>query len=173
MQKQNTNKSKAEIAVRRKQVAALYRMKMTEEEITIALKKSGVNVSQPTVSRDITFLVSQWKEGAAGDIEDRKIRDVVALDYLELEANSLFLAYKKKNDQLDEGGNLLYGDKLTEILKIMDSILKIMDRRAKLLGLDIPIKVNLDANLKHSGGIDMHKLTDDELLELILNGPRN
>lgn len=34
-------------------------------------------------------------------------------------------------------------------------------------------KIELDANLKHSVKIDVHKLTDDELLDLILHGPRD
>lgn len=46
-------------------------------------------------------------------------------------------------------------------LKAVDSILRVMERRAKLLGLDAPVRT------EHSGSVDVRTLTDDELRAIV------
>jgi hypothetical protein len=55
------------------------------------------------------------------------------------------------------------------MIKWKETQLKIKDRRAKLLGLDRPQKVELNADLNHSGKIEVSKMSDDELQKEIEN----
>jgi hypothetical protein len=138
VQKQDTVRFKTEQASRRKQVAALWAMKMSQEDIATTLQAQGFQVSQPTVSRDVKHILRQIIKDTSSDMENFRARELASLDRLELEANSLFQKVKGKDNK-------------KEALKAIDTILKIQARRASLLGLDRPEKLDLKA--EHSGQI--------------------
>jgi hypothetical protein len=72
---------KAEIAYRRRLVAALYLSHVGEDEIARRVK-----VDQSTVSRDITWLKKQWTQQAVQDIDDFVIRELAELNEIEQQA---------------------------------------------------------------------------------------
>jgi hypothetical protein len=134
---------------RRKQVAALYLNKV--EQIDIAAK---LKVSQGTVSLDLKALNKQWEEKAQADVSAIKARELAELDLMELEAAAQYQVAKKEKKELSA-------------LKYAAHRLDIKDRRARMLGLDKPAKVELDANLKHSKQKDPSEMSDEELEQAI------
>ena len=78
---QNKQAKKAEIAYRRKLVAALYLSHVSEEEIARRLKKD-----QSTISRDIKALKDQWNREAIADVQEFVIRELAELNEMEQQA---------------------------------------------------------------------------------------
>lgn len=115
------NQEEVKIAERRKKVSELYLRHQTQESIARVL-----GVSQPTVSLDIAALREQWKAAGLMNTDEVKVREVAELDEMEAEAAVEFS--KRKNWEW------------------FDRRIKVKERRAKLLGLDEPAKV--DSNVK-------------------------
>jgi sigma54-dependent transcription regulator len=150
------SKSKeAELIERRKQVAKLY---LNRAKIADIADKLGIDYS--TVSRDITYLKKCWLEESKEDISKQIARELAELDLMELEANIQYQAAKKAGKDVF-------------MIRWKETQLKIKDRRAKLLGLDRPQKVELDAKLDHSGKLEVKKMSDEELQKEIENELRN
>ncbi len=106
-------KKRAEIAERRRRVAALYTRRINQEDIA-----RQVGVDQSTVSKDIKAMLKEWREGALSDIADVRARELGELDEIERDCALQFAASK------DPGW--------------IDRRLKCKERRSKLLGLDAP-----------------------------------
>ena len=101
-----------EIAHRRRRVAELRLQHYTECEIAEA-----VGVAQSTVSRDLAAIRDEWLERRMTAYDDWVAEELAKLD--ELERSLLALALAGQTSAVDR-------------------VLGIMDRRAKLLGLDKP-----------------------------------
>jgi len=112
-----------ELADRRRQVAGYVLARVPQREIAALL---GVAVS--TVNGDVSALREEWRLEAQRDLEDWRAEELAALaaDEQSLRARMIQAA---ENMQLR--------------LQIYDRILKIGERRARLLGLDKPIRVDL------------------------------
>lgn len=121
-------KDDAEIAERRKKVATLYLNKYDQKVIADML-----GVSQPTISRDITFLVKTWRKNAEDDILNHKAREIAELELMEKETAANYVNAKSAGEMKE--ANMWMGSRLS-----------IKDRRAKLLGLDNPAKLDIDLN---------------------------
>jgi len=165
-------KQTAEIAARRQATANYYLKRIDQNEIVELLKKDGIETSQPTVSRDINFLINQWKKNTGSIIEDLIAREEAELNIMEMEATGNYYDAKGRSRLDDEENELPYNQngvpsnqKLMEIWMLVR--LKIKERRAKMLKLDGPQKIELDANLKHSGKIDVSTMTEEELQQSI------
>lgn len=105
------------IADRRRKVAALYLRHQTMQTIADQLK---VHVS--TISDDVAALKEEWRKESLNDIGELILREASELD--EMEAYAAVECAKGKP------------------LEWFDRRLKVKERRAKLLGLDQPTRVD-------------------------------
>lgn len=80
MPRNNADKAERDAIDRRREVVARLRLQgLTEREITEALPEHGIlnpDTDKPyditTIHRDITALVKQWRDNAAGDISEHR-----------------------------------------------------------------------------------------------------
>lgn len=116
------------IAIRREAVAFLRARRKTQREIREALKNMTppIEVSIGTVNRDLKLLRESWEKRANDKIGSWVASELADMDELEKQA------WKEKR---------------------YDLVLKIKDRRAKLLGLDKPNRVELAG--KDGGAIEV------------------
>lgn len=147
-------KHNAEVAARRQAVAHYYLKRIDQCKIVELLKEDGIEVSQPTVSRDITYLINQWKKKSETLIDDLIAREAAELNEMEMEATGNYYDAKGRPpiDECDPG---ISSDQ-NSMEKWMLVRLKIKERRAKMLKLDGPQKVEIEGNLNHSGGINIY-----------------
>lgn len=124
-----TTSKKTEITNRRKQVAQLYLNHVQQCDIA---EKLGV--SQGTISGDLKALNKAWLEDAKGDIAQIKARELAELDYMELDAAATIQKLKKEGDY-------------SKALRYAEHRLNIKDRRAKMLGLYEPDKIDVSQPL--------------------------
>jgi DNA-binding transcriptional ArsR family regulator len=120
------------IAERRKKVSQLYLRHQNQYEIARAL-----GVSQQTVSLDIAALREAWKAEGVTNFDQVKEREAVELDEMEAEAAIQFS--RRQNWEW------------------FDRRIKVKERRARMLGLDAPVKTDSNVNVR--------TLSDEELIE--------
>lgn len=113
---------KTEVSARRRKVAALHLSRVPQREIA---KRLGV--SETLISRDLDTIRERWTKEYISDHQKLKLRELAALDQDETRARSRLV-------------NVPDAD-FKNFVKVQEIVLKIMDRRAKLLGLDAPQKV--------------------------------
>lgn len=139
----NSTAAKKALAIQRQQSALeLRRAGKDFREIARTL-----NCSKSQAQRDVARALEEARAAVLSDATDLKAEDLDRLNAL------LTTLWVKKNE-----------------LGAIDRILAVMQRRAKLMGLDAPVK------LAHAGphggpiavrndGIDLDQLTDDELTQ--------
>ncbi len=147
-------KHNAEVAARRQATANYYLKRIDQARIVELLQNDGIETSQPTVSRDINYLINQWKKNSESIIEDIIAREAAELNIMEMEAVGNYYDAKGRPPIDDEDPGVPSDQKLMESWMLVR--LKIKERRAKMLKLDGPQKVELDANLNHTGGITVY-----------------
>lgn len=111
------NAEAVKIEERRKKVSSLYKRHQSQAEIARVL-----GVSQQTISVDIAAIRETWKQEGLLNFDEVKQREAAELDEMEAEAAVEF--GKRKNWEW------------------FDRRLKVKERRARLLGLDEPAKVD-------------------------------
>ncbi len=118
----NTNRSamRFQIANRRRQVAALVLRRLDERQIAKAL-----GVSRQVVCKDKSVVIERWRASAERDLLDARAEAAAALDSDEQRLRTLYTRLEQRPD-------------IEPALEVYDRILKIQERRAKLLGLDAP-----------------------------------
>ena len=116
---------RVEIDARRRQVAALLVSRVQQQDIARQLQ-----VGEATISRDIAALRARWRDAADIDIADKMLQDVAALDADE----------RQWRARMSDPQN---PPSLPLRLGIYDRILRIMERRADLLGLNAPTKTEV------------------------------
>lgn len=109
---------KDEIIIRREAIAAMRARGLTQRQIRDSLlnMKPPIEVSIATVNRDLKLIRAEWKRKATESIEEWIANELADMDELEKQA------WREKR---------------------YDLVLKIKDRRAKLLGLDKPMRTEL------------------------------
>ena len=109
---------KDEIIIRREAIAAMRARGLTQRQIRDSLlnMKPPIEVSIATVNRDLKIIRAEWKQKATESIDEWIASELADLDELEKQA------WREKR---------------------YDLVLKIKDRRAKLLGLDKPVRTEL------------------------------
>lgn len=109
---------KDEIIIRREAIAAMRARGLTQRQIRDSLlnMKPPIEVSIATVNRDLKIIRAEWKQKATESIDEWIASELADLDELEKHA------WREKR---------------------YDLVLKIKDRRAKLLGLDKPMRTEL------------------------------
>ena len=93
-----------------------FRLHLREYEIAERL-----GVSQPTISRDVAYLVEQARQSAAKDVDEHRARELADLDEMERDAAIQFQSTKDP--------------------RWMTERRMIKARRADMLGLDAPNKI--------------------------------
>lgn len=161
------SKKQTEIANRRKLVAIYTLKRMSQEDIA---DKLGVN--QSTISRDLDFLQKQWLAAAQSDISKIKARELAALDLMEFEAAAMIntLLSDKKNKNGESEGKKDVG----MALKYSEHRLKIMGRRAEMLGLYEPTKLDVNEGKKEEIPLTPQVVqARHALLKAVANARRN
>lgn len=108
----HTAAKKAEIDLRRQKVATMVLGRYTQRQIADAL-----GVSQTLVHKDMVAIREEWRERRAQDYDGWVAEELASLDRMQ---------------------HTLWPDVLKGEDKAIGRVLSIMDRRAKLLGLDQP-----------------------------------
>jgi hypothetical protein len=127
-----------QIAIRREFVARCLRRGMSQRKIQRELFQEGYSspsnpekpISIGTVNRDVQKIRIEWAERRIQSIDDWVSEEIAKLDSLE---NVLW----EKLHALDD---------IHEIDKMISQIVKVADRRAKLLGLDAPTRMKIGAD---------------------------
>ncbi len=120
--------AKTEREQRRAHIAVLLMKHWTYAEIS-----REIGVSQGTVTNDVACIRRNWRERAGAAYDILVAEETAKLDALEREVLPKALAGNK-----EDGGPSLWA---------VDRALAIMDRRARLLGLDRPVKAQMQVNV--------------------------
>lgn len=140
---------------RRRKVAAMYLRGTSQGDIAERLE-----VSVSTVERDLSIVRERAKLAAVRSIDEHKAAELETIDRIEREAwkawkrsqKDAITVTRKEGDTKEttvrsqgQAGNPAW----------LDTVLKCVDRRCRLLGLDAPQQIDLN----------IHDMTDDELAE--------
>jgi len=149
-----------EVAVRRTALLKLRRegVRYDDERIE-ALGYSSPNAAR----RDLTRALEAHRDEEAAEVSIYRQQENERLDAL-LEA--AWPRATKPSPVFDKEGNLV-GEELD--MRAVDTVLRLMDRRAKLNGLDMPAKAELTG--AGGGPLQMSQATSAELEALIGLGP--
>lgn len=163
---ERTNEQKA---ADRKQIAALRLFGHSQDAIA---EKTGL--SQATVSRDLAVVVEQWKSEAKGTMEEIKAKELAKLDELEKEAYAAWIGSKQETQKKvvedrpgKSGGKFakIETEKTNGDPRFLQALLAIQDRRAKILGFDVPVK--FDGTVTNKATIDASALSNEAISEIL------
>lgn len=120
-----TKEKEIEIADRQVRVAAYLRAGHSYRQIAIALKTNdGITASLGTIASDVADILTELKEQAIDDLSHARALEGARLDCLQA---------------------AIWQRGIDGELAAIDSIKRIMERRAKLFGLDAPQQLQIDA----------------------------
>lgn len=123
-----TGKTASEVEAimrRRARVAELLLQKQSVSEIA-----RTVRASPKTVYDDIACIREAWRESAIGDLAPRIGEQLATIENLKKQLHEL-LRIETRTDV---------------VLRVVDRLLSVMDRESKLLGLNAPDELRLDAS---------------------------
>lgn len=118
------------ITERRVRVAQLYARCQTQQQIARQL-----GVSQQLVSFDLKAIKRQWRQEMSAEIGERMERDLMALDEMERDAVLNYTRALMPVVENEDGTQTIH---VGDALPWAQHRLKIMERRAKMLGFDVP-----------------------------------
>ena len=135
---------KLEMLQRRQKVADLYLQGLSQASIAEQLE-----VSQTSVARDLAKIERSWRESAIRDFDAAKERELQRLALIEKNA---WEGWKRSCQPIQSAtvdGQAADSQKAKRTVKhqngqprFLELVLECIDKRAKLLGLDAPIKVS-------------------------------
>lgn len=117
-----------EIEARRRKVARLYARKLHQEEIAQLL-----GVSQPTVSRDVAAIETEWRKAAAAEVSELRARELAEIEEMERACAQHLANATSDRDRA----------------RWMAERRQLKARKAAMMGLDAPTQV------AHSGEVDL------------------
>lgn len=124
----------ADMAARRRKVAAFLHARVPQQDMARALE-----VSIATICRDVKAVLADWQADQNIDAGAAVAQELATLDADEMAFRQQLGALRQKDAQLLEKGTVLVTAlTMPSQLGIYDRIFRIMERRAKLLGLDAP-----------------------------------
>jgi len=131
-----------------------------------------IGVSRQMISRDVKDLLQRWRDDTALAIDEYKVRELQKIDRMEREAWSAWersCEGKEKKMQrrgMTSGGEVDVKEQVLTATcgdpRFMDIILRCIDRRCKLLGLDAPQKV--DASVRRD---PLEERSEEEVAEMM------
>lgn len=134
-----------EIAERRRKIAQMLLARTPQREIARILE-----VSTGTVSTDLAALRREWAKDALLSLENHIAQELAALN---------------ADEGMLRNRMILAGDNAKLRLETYDRVLRVMERRSKLMGLDAPIRLEL-ARIEAERMAKEYDLDPQELLEL-------
>nr|WP_293836721.1 helix-turn-helix domain-containing protein [uncultured Arsenicibacter sp.] len=167
--------SKDQIARRRAQVATLYLKGWQQAAIAEEL-----DVTQSQISQDLKAIRENWKTGALIDFNEAKARELARLDLLEqtywsawerslkpfkkkqtkmrgeVNMNDASQKQKAKNLETTEATEERVGDP-----KFLDGVLKCIQKRVDILGIDAPSKQELTGKDGKPLNVTIFKIPDN------------
>lgn len=134
-------------AARREKVAGLLLQRVTEAEIA---RMTGVHKS--TITKDVRAIMLEWSRAYVGDYHVLVVRELRSLDHDESRLRARLQTYEPKNPP--DGSRPPLDPEIEGLrLRLVDRILRIGERRAKILGLDSPDRLELTG--RDGGPIEM------------------
>lgn len=122
--------NKINIELRRDAVVRNMRdRRLSLREITSKLEVDGFTVSHTTVSRDMSAIIKEWREQRYKDLTAEVLKDVALLDDII---------------------SVLYESIMAGNYSDVHGMVHVLERRAKLLGLDGPARATLSLDLQQS-----------------------
>jgi len=116
-----------------------------------------LGLTQQTVSNDLKEIHKQWREHTTLSLDDYKQKELKKLDRLEVEYWDAWQRSQEDAKTLKQkSGTVPTGaTELREMIqqetagdaRFLDGVLKCIDRRSKLLGLDAPVKTEVEGQL--------------------------
>lgn len=155
----------AEIARDKKRIGSLYLKGWLQSEIA-----EEVGLSIATISRDLVTLHDEWRQSALVDINEAKIVELAKIDTLEREYwRGWERSLKDAETIKQEGGVEVKRVSRTKRTRdgdarFLEGVLKCIDRRCKILGLDSPAKLMLERDWQAEAealGIDPVQLVQE------------
>lgn len=142
-----TARKKTELADRRKDVATRYLRGEQQAEIAGAL---GVDIA--TISRDLATLRSLWLESAVRDFDAARAQELAKIDAVERE---YWEAWERSKQNKEISTQEIGADKKVKKASLrkegqsgnpayLDGVLKCIERRCQILGLDAPKRFVID-----------------------------
>lgn len=146
-------------------IATLFLKQRTHHEITTWLNANrAYQLSRQMISRDIERIRQMWREKATEAYDDRKMRELEKVERVEREAWTAFErsqqeeTYKSSTRHelevgQDEGGKALSDGRTTKTVamrsqtgdpRFLDIVMRCIEKRCEILGLDAPKKVEAD-----------------------------
>lgn len=127
---------RARALARRAKVAPLLIQGVTQRRMA---EEFGVSVS--TINNDVRLIMEEWaEEMRPGDRGSWRIKELKKLDDLELNLRAELSARKEVKDEAGKVVSRPFVYSLDDRLRVTDRILRLMKRRAVMLGLDAPTK---------------------------------
>lgn len=143
-----TTANRSSRAERRRQVASMHLARVAQREIARRL-----SISESAVSKDLKAIRGEWAKEARDNVGTATLRELATLDADEARFRAKMAASKDEEQQV----------------RLYSLILKIMERRARLLGLDAPLKAQVSGP---DGGPIEVQVNHDHLFKLFLADPR-
>jgi len=152
-------------------IAKVILRKGTQEKATEEIEKIlGVKISRQQVSYYVKALQQEWLEASQKDISTIKAEEIAELDALKDDVYEQWERSKEKaqttiSGSTDKGS--FTSDKeetRTGDPAYINNLIKISERKAKLLGLDTPIKQEVSLS-QFAPEKPLEQMTDDELRE--------
>jgi len=137
-------RSKAKREFDRAEIARLHLQGQTQERIAQAL-----NLSRPTVAREIKILIDLWRERAIADVSGVRGQELAKLDQISAEAWAGWQrSQQERTGRVVEESGRQGANRRARIEthsqngdpQFLQTLLRVAERRAKLLGLDPPQK---------------------------------
>jgi lambda repressor-like predicted transcriptional regulator len=102
-----------------------------------------VGLSPATVKRELRKLETQWREQASEDLAAVKARELMKLERMEREAFRQWERSKRAHRKVVKDGETTRKEVTgqTGDPRYLQTVVTIMDRRNRLLGLDMPTKI--------------------------------
>lgn len=159
MNPSETTRKKTVITNRRQQVAERYLRGMYMAQIA---EEMGVDTA--TVSRDLSELRKEWLDRSINHIDQKKAIELAKLDRLEI---TFWDAWERSREnaetQIEKDTPQGHHSETRSVGQsgnpaFLEGVLKCIDRRCAILGLDAPKKIQAT--------IDVTKLSDEDLAKL-------
>lgn len=157
----------AAIEQRRERVARLYCSGKSQRAVALA-----VGVCQTTVASDLQEIRKQWLSDAKMNFAERQAQELAKIDAVESEAWDAWERTKAEaaGEPIPEQEPEAVGPKkrvrvlgFTGEEKYLALVLRCVERRCRMLGLDAPDTLKLTGEIKKTFVLDPRKMTDDEL----------
>lgn len=143
----NAQKGKElEVAERRAEVGRLTRKRWSSRRIA-----EHLGVSHTTVSRDVDILLTELAANAIKDADKIRADELETLADTEAKVIEILDRVRATESGTDKDGNE-DGLDLDITLRAADRIVKVQERRAKLLGLDAAIEVKVQQEMSREVG---------------------